>query len=58
MSDYKKQLEEQLKNPDFAAEWERQASERECIKEIIAAKTGLNLTQEESSKMTEIGNQI
>ncbi|MCL2189488.1 MAG: hypothetical protein FWC16_15135 [Defluviitaleaceae bacterium] len=45
MNDYKTYLDEQLKNPDFADEWERQAPEREYIKAIIAARMELNLTQ-------------
>jgi len=54
MSDYKTYLDEQLKDPDFAAEWEQQAPEREYIKAIIAARMELNLTQAELSKMTGI----
>ena len=38
MSDLKRHLDEQLKNPEFAAEWERQRPEREYIKAIIAAR--------------------
>ena len=47
MSDFKKHLNEQLKNPEFAAEWERQRPEREYIKAIIAARIEQNLTQKE-----------
>jgi len=54
MNDYKEYLNEQLKDPDFATEWERQAPEREYIKAIIAARMELNLTQKELSKMTGI----
>ncbi|MCL2204457.1 MAG: helix-turn-helix transcriptional regulator [Defluviitaleaceae bacterium] len=54
MNDYKTYLDEQLKDPDFAAEWERQAPEREYIKAIIAARMELNLTQAELSKRTGI----
>ena len=43
MNDYKKHLEEQMKDSDFAAEWERQRPEREYIKTIIAARVKLNL---------------
>ena len=47
MSNFKKHLAEQLKNPEFAAEWERQRPEREYIKAIIAARVETNLTQKE-----------
>jgi predicted transcriptional regulator len=52
MSDLNKYLEEQLKSPEFAAEWERQRPERECVKAIIAARTEQNLTQEELARKT------
>jgi ribosome-binding protein aMBF1 (putative translation factor) len=54
MSDYKKYLEEQLKDPDFASEWERQRSEREYIKAIVAARMEQNLTQKELAQRTGI----
>jgi len=54
MSDYKKHLDEQLKDPEFAAEWERQRPEREYIKAIISARMELNLTQKELANKTGI----
>jgi DNA-binding XRE family transcriptional regulator len=54
MSDLNKYLDEQLKNPEFAVEWERQRSEREYIKAIIAARMEQNLTQEELARKTGI----
>lgn len=54
MSDFKKYLSEQLKDPDFAAEWARQAPEREYIKAIIAARMESNLTQKELAQRTGI----
>ena len=42
MSDYKKHLNRQLENPEFAAEWERQRPEREYIKAIIAVRLEQN----------------
>ena len=54
MSDFRKHLEEQLKNPEFAAEWERQRPEREYIKAIIAARIERNLTQKELAEKTGI----
>jgi len=54
MSDYEKHLDEQLKDSDFAAEWERQRPEREYIKAIIAARMEQNLTQKELAQKTGI----
>jgi predicted transcriptional regulator len=54
MSDYKKHLDEQLKDSEFAAEWERQRPEREYIKAIIAARIERNMTQKELSERTGI----
>ena len=54
MNNYKEYLSEQLKDPAFAAEWERQAPEREYIKAIIAARMELNLTQKELASRTGI----
>ena len=54
MNDFKKHLAEQLTDPEFAAEWERQRPEREYIKAIIAARTESNLTQRDLAEMTGI----
>jgi predicted transcriptional regulator len=54
MSDYKKHLDKQLENPEFATEWERQRPEREYIKAIIASRLEQGLTQKELSKRTGI----
>ena len=54
MNDYRNHINEQLKKPDFAAEWERQRPEREYIKAIIAARIEKNLTQKELSLKTGI----
>ena len=54
MSDFKNQLNQQLKNPEFAAEWEKQRPEREYIKAIIAARIETNLTQKELAQKTGI----
>ena len=54
MSNFKNHLTEQLKNPEFAAEWERQRPEREYIKAIIAARIETNLTQKELAQKTGI----
>ena len=54
LSDFKKHLERQLENPEFAVEWERQRPEREYIKAIITARTEQNLTQKELAERTGI----
>ena len=54
MSEYKKHLNRQLENPEFAAEWERGRPEREYIKAIVAARTEHNLTQKELAEKTGI----
>jgi predicted transcriptional regulator len=54
MSDFKHHLEKQMKNPEFAAEWERQRPEREYIKAIVAVRAEQNMTQAELSKKTGI----
>jgi len=54
MNDLQKYLAEQLENPEFAAEWERQRPEREYIKAIIAARMEKNLTQKELAEKTGI----
>ena len=47
-------LQEQLKAPEFAAEWERQRPEREYIKAIIGARIEKNMTQKELAEKTGI----
>ena len=54
MSDYKKYLDKQLQNPEFATEWERQRPEREYIKAIVAARLEQNLTQKDLAEKTGI----
>jgi len=54
MSDFKKHLNEQLRDPEFSVEWERQRPEREYIKAIIAARTEQKITQKELAERTGI----
>jgi len=54
MSDYRKHLDRQLENPEFAAEWERQRPGREYIKAIISARMEQNLTQKDLAERTGI----
>jgi predicted transcriptional regulator len=50
MNDFKRHLNEQLRNPEFAAEWEAQRTEREYIKAIIEARAEQDITQKELAK--------
>ena len=54
MDDLQKHLEELLKDPEFAAEWERQRPEREYINAMIGARIEKNLTQKELAERTGI----
>ena len=54
MSDYKRYLDKQLENHEFAVEWERQRPEREYIKAIIAARMEQKITQRELAERTGI----
>jgi len=54
MSDFKNHLNEQLNDIEFAKEWERQKSEREYIKAIIATRLEQKLTQKELAQKTGI----
>ena len=54
MCDFERHLNEQLKNPDFAREWERQRPEREYIKALIAARIEQDMTQKELAEKTGI----
>jgi predicted transcriptional regulator len=54
MNDLKDYLDRQMKNPEFAAEWERQRPELEYARAIIAARMEQNLTQAELARRTGI----
>ena len=47
MSDFRRHLEESLRDPDFKVEWESQAVEREIMKQIVEARMAEGLTQQE-----------
>ena len=47
MSDLRKYLNEQLKDPEFAAEYEAMRAEYEEIRAVIAARLACNMTQKE-----------
>ena len=54
MSDLQRHLDEQMKDPVFAAEWERQRPEREYIKAMIDARIEQNMTQKDLALKTGI----
>lgn len=47
MSDFRNYLDENLRDPAFAQEWEDQEPERQLMTEIIAARKAKGLSQKE-----------
>ena len=45
MDDFRKYLDQQLKNPEFTAEWNALEPEYQIIKAIIAAREEKKITQ-------------
>ena len=54
MSDFQKYLNEQLEDPEFAAEYEAMRPEYEVIRAVIAARLASNMTQKELAQKTGI----
>lgn len=54
MSDFRNYLDQQLKDPEFAAEYEAQRPEYEAICALIAARLESNMTQKELAEKTGI----
>lgn len=54
MSDFRNYLNEQMKNPEFAAEYEKMRPEYEAIRAVIAARLESNMTQKELAERTGI----
>lgn len=54
MSDFRKYLDQQLKDPEFKAEYERQRPDYEAVRAIIAARLERNMTQKELAEKTGI----
>lgn len=54
MSDFQKYLNEQMKDPDFVAEYEAMRPEYEAIRAVIAARLESRMTQKELAKKTGI----
>ncbi len=54
MSDFQKYLNDQLKDPEFAAEYEAQKPEYEAIRAVIAARMEQHMTQKDLAERTGI----
>lgn len=54
MSDFHNYLDQQLQDPEFAAEYEAQRPEYEAIRALIAARLESNMTQKELAEKTGI----
>ena len=54
MGDFRKYLDEKLKEPEFAAEWERLQPELEIMRTLIKARAENNLTQKQLAEKTGI----
>jgi transcriptional regulator with XRE-family HTH domain len=54
MSDLKKYLDTQLKNPEFKKEWDNLEPEYDTIQAIIDARKDSNMTQKELAERTGI----
>ena len=54
MDDFERHLQERLKDPEFAAEYERTRPEFEVMRAIIGARIESNMTQKELAEKTGI----
>lgn len=54
MSDFRKYLDQQMKDPEFAAEYEAMQPEYEAIRAVIAARLESHMTQKELAEKTGI----
>ena len=54
MGDFRNYLDEQRKNPEFAAEYEAMRPEYEAIRAVIAARQESQMTQKELAERTGI----
>ena len=54
MSDFRKYLDEQMNDPEFAAEYEALRPEYEAIRAVIAARLESRMTQKELAQKTGI----
>ncbi len=51
MSDFRNYLNEQLKNPEFKAEWEAMTPEYQAIRAILDARQKANLSQQQLAEL-------
>ena len=54
MRDFRKYLDQQMSDPEFAAEFEAQRPEYEAIRAVIAARLESHMTQKELAEKTGI----
>ncbi len=54
MCDFRKYLDEQLKDPEFKSEWDELEPEYQVIRAMIEARQEKNITQKELSDLTGI----
>ena len=54
MSDFREHLQEMMKDPEFAVEYERTRPEYEVMRAIIGARIESNMTQKELAEKTGI----
>lgn len=47
MSDFRKHLEDSMRDPEFKREWDAQAAEREVMRQIVEARKDAGMTQAE-----------
>ena len=54
MSDFRKNLDKQMEDPEFAAEYEAMRPEYDAVRAVIAARLERNMTQKELAERTGI----
>ena len=54
MSDFRVYLDEQMKNPEFKAEWDALEPEFQIVKAMLQGRQEKNLTQKELAELTGI----
>ncbi len=54
MSDFRKYLDKQMEDPEFAAEYEAMRPEYDAVRAVIAARLERNMTQKELAERTGI----
>ena len=53
---FRETLNEQMKDPEFRAEWEAQEPERQIMHAILKGRQNCNLTQEQLAQVTGINH--